>query len=258
MTPYDDSKLPKNAAQACLVESILSGNNCGDFDEAGLDAYRRGLTANACRALEVSFPTIYSLIGHSRFSDAAKRYLTVHPPGEGDWGKWGDQFPELLANEALLSDFPYLKDCAALDWHCHQAERTENQTFDLNSLSLMEQNPNRTVLALGMGFMVLPSSYPIVDIFMAHQGDDTDKQALLLEARDKLTSGIGQTAIIWRKEWKANVQSVDGTEARWLTLLQEKITLGAALDQLSGTDFDFQTGLIKAIENRWILGARWE
>lgn len=245
------------AEQQALLKVILSpkaGDSFEgyDFDGIRLEPYRRGLKANAARALEVTFPTVHTLIGAQNFETLAAEYLQYDPPTAGDWGLWGAQLSTFLPTIDALKDYPFLGDCAALDWQCHVAEREQDQQLKAESLALLEQAPDSIYLLLGMGLKVIHSNFPIIDIYRAHQGEsDTDWMA---QAREKLSTGQGQTALVWRQKWKALVEPCDDTLAQWFTLLENHHSLGRCLDEMEKTDFAFENWLPLAIEKGWVLG----
>lgn len=244
--------------QEALVHALLSDDSNRDvcFDQKGLEAYRRGLFANARRALEVTFPTILQLIGFSRFEACTTSYLQASPPAISDWGLWGNNFPEHLAQQPALAELPYLTDCAKLDWYCHLAERCADQTLDPNTLTLLEGEPYSLTLVPGVGLTTLESDYPIVEIYRAHHDAEHLRERQLAIAKDKLTRKVGETALIWRREWKAQVIALSPAEQYWMTLMVRQASLGSALDtmQASGYDFSFVDWLPKAIEHKWIVG----
>jgi len=253
------------AAQQLLLEAILRGKTPADsnnlhqkkpvFAESGMAPYRRGLKANATRALEVSFPTIAQLIGTRSLSALAEDYLKFDPPSSGDWGLWGARLSELLTTVESLKAYPYLADCAALDWACHLAERTADQSLESETLSLLTESPNRISLIPGMGLTVLSSNFPIVDIYHAHHKPELSK-ILMAQAREKINQSEGQSALVWRQHWKAQVQSLNKLEFRWYRNLSSAPDLETCLDIMSNTDFAFEQWLPEAIQQGLILGIR--
>ena len=89
------------------------------FEEEGLEIYRRNLKTSAVRALQISYPTVLKLVGDELFAYAVERLLKIDPPSSGDWGLWGDTFPELLETLTALNEFPYVIDIARIDFFMH-------------------------------------------------------------------------------------------------------------------------------------------
>lgn len=242
------------SAQQTLLKAILSENTASGFDEHGLEPYRRGLQGNASRALAVSFPTVYQLVGPQGFELLTKAYLQFDPPTTGDWGLWGERLADLLPTLSALEDYPYLADCAALDWACHHAERAADRRLETETLERLAHAPDRIMLGLGMGFSVIASPYPIVDIYHAHQQQSApDRDHFMTLAREKLTRGEGQNVLVWRQQWKANVRAISDTDTRWCQCLLQAPHLEACLDHMANTTFTFDTWLPEAIQQGWVL-----
>lgn len=246
------------ASQVSLVEAIYGHNDEQTFDSKRLAVYQRSLAANASRALAVSFPTIQELIGDEGFTLLAKDFIHDHPLVGGDWGEWGKEFPVWIANNEKLNEYPYLQDCAQLDWLCHCCERSADETIDMDSLNLLEQaDPYKIRFRYFDSLAILQSSYPVADIWEAHHSASPAGQSeddLLALAAENLANNIGQTALIWRPEWKACVQEINKSMYRWLQYTLQGKSIGSALDHMHGADFSFETWLPDAVNNRMIAG----
>lgn len=242
-------------SQAKLIAAILdNGEQTNPGEDAGLAAYRRGLKANANRALEISYPTICQLLGEDFFSQTATRYLSEYPFCEGDWGAWGEQFPEWLSRSPEIEQYPYLTDSARLDWACHQAGRAKTEPLDLTSLQLLaEADPYRLRFRLAASLSLVASDYPVVAIWQAHQNED-ERQDRLDQARKKLYERSGEIALVWRKDWKAEVRALEMPENEWFELLFENRPIGEALDRVQGKGFSLETWLPSALEQKLIIG----
>ena len=82
----------------------------------GLQAYRANADASAARALGTAFPTVHALVGDEDFEHLAREFWRAAPPQRGDLGEWGADFAAWLSEHPQLADWPYLGDCARLDW----------------------------------------------------------------------------------------------------------------------------------------------
>jgi len=246
-------------AQSSLVSAIYSRNDASHFESQGLAAYQRSLAANAKRALEISYPTIAQLIGDG-FSALSREFLQDHPLTGGDWGEWGGELSTWLANKAELADYPYLSDCAQLDWFHHQSERAVNVALDLDSLALLaDGDAYQFNVVLASGTFLLDSQQPVVDIWIAHQATDQNNEqadALFKLAVQSIAEQKAQTALVWRPQWKAQIQALDPTEFLWLQQLLTGQSLGTALDNVSHTDFNFETWLPSALQQGLFCGIK--
>lgn len=241
------SRNETSRAQNALMSAIYGQTEPQSFDPQGLAVYRSGLAANAKRALQVSFPTVERLVGNDCFTLLATHFLQVQPLKTGDWGEWGHQLPAWIAANTDFDEYPYLSDCAQLDWLCHQSERAADVMADTASLSLLgEQDPYQLTIQLCSGTALLPSSHPVVDIWNAHHA--ANHQELLTQAAQSIANQQPQIALIFRPEWKAQVSLLNASELLWLQHMLAGHSIGSALDGVSHTDFSFEAWLPQALQ----------
>lgn len=254
MSPNQQPLAQERLAQSTLVSAIYNRTAASAFDAQGLAVYQRSLSANAKRALEISFPTVKQLLGNEFFSQLCVNFLHAHPLTTGDWGDWGCELPRWLACSRELADYPYLDDCAQLDWLCHQSERAGNIATDLNSLPLLAENDiYQVTIKLCSGVFILTSQYPVVDIWNAHQGAEKSTR-LFAQAAQSITNKEPQSALVWRPEWKPKVKKITASEFLFLQHTLAGQSVGESLDAMSSTDFSFQTWLPQALENGLLCG----
>jgi len=243
------------SAQSSLMSAIYGQSEGQAFEAQGLAVYRRSLAANAKRALEVSFPTVYQLVGDDCFTLLSNHFLHVHPLAVGDWGEWGSELPAWIATNADFDEVPYLGDCAQLDWLCHQCERAADISADLASLSLLtEHDTYQLSMQFCSGAALLPSQHPVVDIWNAHH--TSSDEDLFAQASNSITNQNSQTALIWRPEWKAQVSLLCPAEQLWLQRTLAGQSIGAALDEVGNTNFSFETWLPQAIQSGLLRGIK--
>lgn len=242
-----------NNYQAQLLKAIWDGSDEA-FNERGLTIYRQNLVMNAERSLSISYPTVVQLVSEEFFSLLVREFIHFEKLSEGDWGMWGKTFPDWLANNESLLEYPFISDCAKLDWLCHLAERAPSE--QRKSETEINNDSDLSLLSIHYcaGAKLLKSKYPIVDIYHAHQTDNAPKrQYLLTDAKQKLSQGIGQNALIWRPHWQALVREVNKDESTWLTKTFEGSTMSAALDRASPT-FNFENWLHQSISDGLVTG----
>ncbi len=240
--------------QQNLVEAIWSNKDYG-FDSDGLAIYRSNVKEIAIRALTISYPTINALVGERFFSAIVERYIKYHPYIHGDWGVWGEHFGIWLEQQESLSNYPYLKDSAQLDWACHLIERAEESKAELLKHELIPHHLEHVRLQYAVGTQIICSDYPIVDIWMAHQTKISNRKVELLEqARQKLLNHQGQKALIWRPKWKSRVRSVKSIEESWLDFTLANHTMSESLKHVSNTDFSLIKWLPTAFDEGLVSG----
>ncbi|RDE24629.1 DUF2063 domain-containing protein [Motiliproteus coralliicola] len=241
--------------QQRLIAAIFGDEGSDQFDPKGLAVYQRNLRATARRALKISFPTVVQLIGDELFQQASDRLLVVSPPIEGDWGLWGRGFADLLDQLPELESYPYVGDCARLDFTVHMASREPRSNVDFDSLQLLGSKPIEQLrLQLSESVKLLESDYPIVDIWVAHQEETPDPQEWFDAAKEKMQRGQGQCGLIYRAQHRPEVRQLGATEQRWFGALREGRTLSEALELTLQSDFDFEEWLPIAVSQQLIAG----
>jgi len=217
---------------------------------SGLAAYRGNVEAAAERALSTTFPTIAAMVGAGDFGRLAREYLRDDPPRDGDLGEWGATFASWLGRYALLAEWPYLGDCAALDHAVHCCERAADAVFDADSLALLESTDlERLHLRLRPGTAVLSPAWPIATIHAAHRDPSSDFGT----ARAALAERRAEQALVVRSGWRGAVIPMDLPTADWTRCLLDGIDLAAALER-AGDRFDFADWLATALRGGWLQG----
>lgn len=239
--------------QAQLFQDIWNGVDIQSQD-AGIAIYRQNLLINAERALSITYPTVVQLVGEEFFSFLVRDFIHYEKLSEGDWGVWGETLPDWLAENESLASFPFIRDCARLDWLCHQAERdAELQAVTAAPIST-DTDLTQLSIHYCAGANMLQSYYPIVDIKLAHRSTkDNDQQYYLRHAKNKISQGIGQDALVWRPQWQALVREINSDESDWLTITLNGGSISEALDKVN-TTFNFETWLNQSIQDGLVKG----
>ena len=233
-----------DAAMPALAET-------GERAERGLAAYRANAEALAERALGAAFARIRAMLGDDDFAHLAAAFWRAHPPQRGDVGEWGGEFAGWLQAHPAMARWPYLADCARLDFALHRSERAADADFDADSLALLgSADPQRLRLVPMPGTALVSSRWPIVTIHHAHRsGADAD----FALARDAIERESAQHALVWRDGWRAAVTELAEPDASWTASLLAGVDLASALDS-AGPGFDFAAWLARAIRQRWLEG----
>lgn len=248
-------------AEAARQEALLRAIDAPDFAAqaglagpaaralAGLRIYRANADAAAERALIATFPTLHALLGADDFEHMGREFRRAEPPRRGDLGEWGGGLPAWLRAHPGLARWPYLGDCAELDWLRHGCERAADSTFDAESLALLESHaPDELTLALRPGAALLDSRWPVARLYAAHQAD---AKTSLAEARDAIGAAQGEIVFVARHGWHAAVHVVDAPTCAWTRDLLAGVSLGAALTR-AGPQFDFTAWLTRALAHDWL------
>lgn len=187
--------------------------------------HRNNVVAGLVDALGSTFPAIKRLLGERYFNARAAEFVRRQPPATPVLFEYGDGFADFLAGCAVLSSYPYLADVARLERLRTRAfHAADGHPLDLGNLARL--NPERMAQApigLHPSVGVLDSRHPVVDLWKAQ----TDESALLPR------QWMAQCALIWRQEWRVQVQPVGPSLARFLRRLSDGRSFAQALATLS-------------------------
>lgn len=215
----------------------------------GLQAYRVNAHASAERVLGAAFPTVQMLLGHEDFEHLAQEFWRADPPVRGDLAEWGQGFAAWVAAHEQLGDWPYLGDCARLDWALHCCERAPDDSLDAESIArLGDTDPSRLTVQFMPGLAMIESRWPIAGIHRAHHDE---ANASFDEARAAIEQERGESVIVSRRGWKAVATNVSSATAHWMRQLQEGCHLATAISR-AGEGFDFTAWLTTAIQSNWV------
>ena len=229
-----------------------------DTDYFGLNAegmkiYRQNLRATATQALSISFPTVYQLIGDELFAFATEKLLLKQPPTQGDWAKWGRGFAEVLEGLEQLDDYPYVADCARLDFAAHCSEKARNTSFELGSANLLAQVAlDKLSIEIADSVAILESDFPLVELWNAHHSDEKESYIQAFKNKTAQTD-FKQYILVYRPSYKAIVSELSESEYFWMSRLIRGKSVGLSLDLLEASTFNFQQWLPKAIEQNLLV-----
>ena len=260
--------LRQTDAERIRLALQAAGVTAGAAGEAGLRAHRRHAEATSRRVLLSHFPTVAAMLGDEALAGLAPALWRSHPPQTGDLADWGEALPDCLAAHPDLRAWPWLADCARLDWARHRCERSADADLDADSLQrLADTDPGELSLTLHPGLTLLSSPWPLLALWQAHEqpaGDARDEAAArALEGASGATAGPLRCFVVWRQPWRAQVAELSAPDAIWMrwwaargehaasTTCDESASLGHALDA-AHADFDFQAWLTTALRNGWL------
>jgi len=263
-------------------EALQNANfeNSTTFNK-GLAIYQHSLLANASRALAITFATVHSLVGKKQFDYLVKMYLQVEFKQQYDWGEFGRSFSAFISEKAVeskLSNASLLSSVAALDFACHQCERSENSLTNLETLNLLtEHDAYHLKIQFSAGMQVICADFPL-DEFMQNISQLADKtrtssfndvELLMAQFSQqhlgiktcKTTKEIGATDtyyyLIWRPHFQAQYVQITLVEFDWFSLWLSEggnadLSIGNALDKMGPDTFSFIDWLPSAIEQQQI------
>lgn len=219
--------------------------------DAGLAAYRGNGLAHAREALRAQFPTVRAMLGHEAFDAVAARYWYAHPPQQGDLARVGAGFAVSLSALDELRPWPWLHDCARLDWSLWEVMHDAPAQLGESDLQrLAGTDPGELQLILAPGTRCLVSPWPVVTLWHMHKQPEPD-----IEGMHAALRMAAETAWIWREAQQAELRALDAATARWLQVLTQSPSLAAALDA-APQEFDVAAWLHDAVRHGWLQGVR--
>lgn len=234
--------------------SCAGARQSGARWQAGLAAYRGNGRAHACNALHVQFPTVVAMLGADAFDALCFSYWRAYPPRRGDLAWVGEELPAFIETLESLDEWPWLSDCARLDWAVWQMSGASPAQFSEDDLRhLVDGDPGTLSLRLSASVRRLSSAWPIHTLYEAHHVTHPDWDAVT----QAITHKRAQTAWIWRPQGNLAappaVALLDAETDRWVAALDADHTLDTALDA-AGEKFDFAVWLEQAIRQGWLDG----
>lgn len=261
---FEQSRMSEAQRQRELIEAIFSARapdaSCAGSRQrgarwrAGLAAYRGNGRAHACNALHVQFPIVLAMLGAETFDALCARYWQSRPPRRGDLAWVGEEFPDFIETLDTLAEWPWLADCARLDWAVWQISGAPPAKFSENDLRrLIDGDPGTLSLKLSPSVRRLSSAWPIVTLYDAHRQAQPDWSAVTRA----ITQKCAQTAWVWRPHddiaAAPTVETLDAASDCWIAALDTGHMLDIALDS-AGEVFDFAAWLEQAVGHGWLDG----
>jgi Putative DNA-binding domain len=106
-------------------DSVISGDFAsvapwfvgGQAVERRLAIHHRHYQASLIMALMDRFPATIWLVGSDFVTEAARIFISKHPPASPCIAEYGENFPTFLAECRAAQRIPYLREFAELEWH---------------------------------------------------------------------------------------------------------------------------------------------
>jgi hypothetical protein len=147
----------------------------GSGQRRGFAVYRNNSLVTLIDALQERFPVTCQLVGQEFFRAMARAYASDHRPRSPLLMHYGDAFPTFIDAFAPAGDFPYLSDVARLEAAWSEAYHAP-EARSLTPQVLANARPEglaETGLMLHPSIRLLRSTYPVADIWAAHQHSNT-------------------------------------------------------------------------------------
>jgi hypothetical protein len=212
----------ERAAAAALLADGISPDR--------LDIYRNTFVANATRALRLTYPAVYKLVGGDFFEGAAAAFIAEYPPRSACFDHYGETFAAFLAAFPPASTLLYLADVARLEWAVSRAIHADDvEPLDLARLvALSPEEQERVSFVPHPSVSLLSLATPADAIWRAVlAGDDAALAAV--------DPGAGAVRLlVERGESGPEVQRLDAAAWHFAAELCCGFPLGVALAELPG------------------------
>lgn len=198
----------------------------GSDPGARFAVYRNNVIVSLTDALADTFPVSLELVGEEFFRAMAGLFVRATPPSSPILALYGESFPAFIDRFPPAATVPYLSDVARLEMARLQAMHSPDAkplaaSVLTDALGHADTLPYLRMM-LHPSLRLVPSRYPVVSIWAAHQG-------LGDLARIDLT--VPETALVVRPQLEVQVLDIDSGVAGFIDRLLEGAGLGAAYEQ---------------------------
>ncbi len=213
--------------------------------DARLKIYRNHIVTTLSNVLVMNFPLVEILTGTNFLKTAAKLYLFDNPPTEPCLDRYGNSFPEFLANYKYASHLPYLSDIARLDWKMNETRiAKDDNSLQRSDLAEIAPEAYETIIfKLKKSVRLISSPFPLDKIYSLC-GEKEDNEDVLDISPEKTY------ILITRYNWEPQIRNLKESEYNFFLLLQEEKPLGIALEEIlkNYPEFNFVDFLQNYIE----------
>ncbi|MGL1919683.1 MAG: DNA-binding domain-containing protein [Hyphomicrobiales bacterium] len=136
--------------------------------------YRNNVMASLIEALKANFPIVYDLVGLDFFNSMTVAYISDHPPVIPMLFKYGEEFPDFIADFPSVSTIPYLSDVARLENNWRAAYHAQEKApLDVAAVQAVPpENQMDLIFKIHPSASILKSGWPIYSIWHGHETGD--------------------------------------------------------------------------------------
>ncbi len=217
-----------------------------------LKVYHNNVVGSISAALCATFPLLNNLVGEDFLKPMARAFIFDNPPNIGCLQMYGAGFGYFIKGYDPAQSLPYLPDIATLEFALNHAYyATDDAPMAADTLAGIEpETLSDIVINLRESATLISSKYPLIDIRdfclnseIATPDMKTEQPCFIL---------------VIRQELEVNIISLAEDEFTILTLLNDGISLGIAVEITLSEfpDFDFTAFLQRQIKletfsNNW-------
>ena len=169
----------------------------------------------------------------------AGRFVAAHPPRHGWLSAYGEGFPEFVAQYSPAADLNYLSDLARIELaRVRAANAPDDPGLDLRSLTTLDPSSLENLhLSLHGAATLVRSSFPVFDIWQAHQHAD-DEQI----SRIELAKGSQDVLITRAGTLEVGISLLSPGDAAFLAALVQNSPFMAACQAAVSEETEYDLG----------------
>jgi hypothetical protein len=200
--------------------------------------YRNNVIVSLIEALETRFPAVRRMVGEEFFANAARVFISHHPPVSQLITFYGEDFPAFLDGFPACAELPYLGDLARLEASRTRAYHAAD-VAPLGEATLATLTPESLAdlrIALHPAVAIVASAHPIVTIWAMNVGD---------MPLSPIEDWQSEDALVARPGFDAEVRRLPPGGAVFLTKLSQSESLAEAASAAMtvSPDFDLAVNL---------------
>lgn len=225
--------------------SVWNGTDPG----ARFAVYRNNVVISLVDALADTFPVSLQLVGETFFRAMARLFVRASPPRSPILAFYGERFPAFIEHFPPAATVPYLADVARLEMARLEAMHAPD-AIPITASALADTLQNAGALPdlrmqLHPSLRILPSCYPVVSLWAAHQG---------VGDIARIDTAVPETALVIRPYLEVQVLAIDSSVAGFIDQLLEGTSLGTAYEQaiVAYSHFDLSQALALLIHTNAI------
>lgn len=208
-----------------------------------LSIYHNTIRAGLRKALEITYPLTWELIGEDCANGAAYAFIREHShlPQTGILDDWGAAFPDFLGQFPPTQNLAYLPDFARLEWFKHLSSSAEDQ-ISLSAHDFKDVKPKsygKLILKFHPSAHLFSSSYPLDQVLAVVKGE---VESIELESRKSY-------ALVIRPIHFVHIHWLSEVDFSFFSYLQKGDSLIDALEKMDQKEFHFHETLSFSLQN---------
>lgn len=189
--------------------------------EQAFEFYHKGYVTRLTEALSATFEAVRCVVGPEAFNNLCAQYIENHPSTSYSLSEYGQLFPQFLVTTAISKEWPFLEDLAHFEWVLK----------DISSAPAPDPLPMERIQEMLSSDDFKVSFVEAMRIFQSHyslQGIWRSRNEALLNLKN-FKWNQPESLLIFKKEDRLHIASLDPIEAEILLELQEGRSISEAL-----------------------------